>query len=58
LNLVITLSIGIATYPNPNFAKNHHDLLQLADEAMYVSKQNKIGEIYGYSKQGKIIKLD
>jgi diguanylate cyclase (GGDEF)-like protein len=54
----ISLSIGIATYPIPNFVENHKDLIDLADSAMYVSKEKREGEIFGYSADGSIIQLD
>jgi diguanylate cyclase (GGDEF)-like protein len=54
----ISLSIGIATYPMPNPVENHKDLIELADSAMYVSKEKRKGDIFGYSSNGKIIQLD
>jgi diguanylate cyclase (GGDEF)-like protein len=54
----LSLSIGISTYPQPNLVENHKDLIDLADTAMYLSKENRKGEIFGYSSTGKIIQLD
>ncbi len=54
----ISLSIGIATYPHPNFVENHKDLIKLSDAAMYASKEKRKGEIFGYNSKGKIILLD
>ncbi len=54
----LTLSIGIATYPFPNRVKNHEELIECADTAMYSSKVSRDGSIYGYSPEGEIIKLE
>jgi PleD family two-component response regulator len=54
----ISLSIGIATYPHPNYVDNHKDLINLSDAAMYASKGKRKGEIFGYNSKGKIILLD
>jgi PleD family two-component response regulator len=56
--LGISLSIGIATYPHPNYVENHKDLIKLADAAMYASKEKRKGEIFGYNSKGKITLLD
>ncbi len=53
-----SLSIGIATYPYPNDVENHTELIRLADEAMYASKELKKGFIYGYDSDGKLCKYD
>ncbi len=50
----ISLSIGIASYPDPNFVKNYEELILKADEAMYYSKQSKEAKIFGYNKDGEI----
>ncbi|MCU0846401.1 MAG: diguanylate cyclase [Spirochaetes bacterium] len=54
----ISLSIGIATYPFPNKVIDHIELISCADHAMYASKEKRIGEIFGYDAEGKILKLD
>lgn len=54
----ISLSIGIATFPQPNYVENHKELIDLADSAMYVSKEKRKGEIFGYNSTGKIIQFD
>jgi two-component system cell cycle response regulator len=54
----ISLSIGIATYPHPNYVENHKDLINLSDSAMYASKGKRQGEIFGYNSKGKIVLLD
>ncbi|MFH0974242.1 MAG: GGDEF domain-containing response regulator [Spirochaetota bacterium] len=54
----ISLSIGIATYPQPNYVENHKELIDLADSAMYASKEKRKGEIFGYNQKGKIALLD
>jgi diguanylate cyclase (GGDEF)-like protein len=50
----ISLSIGIASYPEPNRVKNFEELILKADEAMYASKQSKEAKIFGYDKDGGI----
>lgn len=50
----ISLSIGIASYPEPNKVKNYEELILKADEAMYSSKQSKTAKIFGYNKNGNI----
>ncbi|MBN1531801.1 MAG: diguanylate cyclase [Spirochaetes bacterium] len=54
----ISLSIGVATYPFPNFVKDHSDLLTLADQAMYASKEHRTGEIFGFSDRGEMTRFD
>ncbi len=54
----ISLSIGIATFPQPNYVENHKELIDLADSAMYVSKGKRKGEIFGYNSKGEIIQFD
>jgi len=54
----ITLSIGIATYPSPNMAMTHEELIVQADTAMYASKETRTGDIYGYNAEGMLIKMD
>jgi diguanylate cyclase (GGDEF)-like protein len=53
----ITISIGISTFPNPNNADNHEYLIQMADRAMYTSKKNRCGDIYGYDESNQIVKF-
>lgn len=54
----ISLSIGIASYPSPNFVDSHTDLISLADTAMYASKEERKGYIYGYNSAGILTRLD
>jgi diguanylate cyclase (GGDEF)-like protein len=54
----ISLSIGVATYPFPNFVMDHSELLALADQAMYASKENRTGEIFGFNDRGKMTRFD
>ncbi len=54
----LSLSIGIATYPQPNNVDSHQELLDYADNAMYSSKAKRIGEIFGYNSDGEVIKFD
>jgi len=53
-----SLSIGIASYPLPNRAVDHEELIQFADNAMYASKETRDGSIFGYSADGVLVKLD
>ncbi len=53
-----SLSMGIATYPEPNAAHDYEELIHFADNAMYASKETRIGSIFGYSPEGILIKLD
>jgi len=53
-----SLSIGIASYPTPNYAIDHEELIQYADNAMYASKETRDGSIFGYSSEGVLVKLD
>jgi diguanylate cyclase (GGDEF)-like protein len=50
----ISLSIGVASYPDPNKVKNYEELILKADEAMYASKESREAKIFGYDKNGKI----
>lgn len=54
----LSLSIGMATYPNPNHGDSYIDLVDQADEAMYVSKRERKGEIFGYNENGEITRFD
>jgi two-component system, cell cycle response regulator len=54
----ISVSIGIATYPYPNNAANYEELLACADHAMYGSKTEKKGDIFGYDFNGTLINFD
>jgi len=47
-----SISIGIATYPYPNEVNNHEDLIRMADNAMYSSKETRRGDIFGYDGAG------
>lgn len=49
----ISLSIGIATYPDPNNVENHKELIKLADAAMYASKEKRQGDIYACNSEGE-----
>ncbi len=53
----LTLSIGIATYPEPNRVQDFEELIQSADNAMYASKETRIGSIFGYNPEGVLIQL-
>lgn len=57
-NMGISLSIGIATYPHPNYVESHRELIELSDSAMYAAKEKRKGEIFGYNSKGKITLLD
>jgi diguanylate cyclase (GGDEF)-like protein len=50
----VSLSIGLATFPHPNFVMEYTDLIKLADEAMYASKEHRSGEIFGYDDSGSL----
>jgi len=54
----VTVSIGIATYPHPNQASNYEELINYADHAMYGSKEEKKGHIFGYDPKGALIDFD
>src|SRR4030042_4478153 len=54
----ISVSIGVATYPYPNNVINYMDLINGADYAMYGSKNERLGHIYGYDQDGTIITFD
>lgn len=54
----ISVSIGVATYPRPNNAADYMELIASADNAMYNSKIEKKGEIFGYNDAGAIINFD
>jgi len=53
-----SISIGIASYPFPNNIENYEELIALADEAMYMSKKTRTGNIYGYNNDCELVKLD
>jgi two-component system, cell cycle response regulator len=53
----ISVSIGIATFPYPNNITNYEELITLADYAMYGSKIQKKGDIFGYN-QGTLVNFD
>lgn len=50
----ISLSIGIASFPDPNNVSNFQELILKADEAMYASKETKECRIFGYDNNGAI----
>ena len=54
----VSLSIGIATYPSPNTVESHIELINLADSAMYASKEDRKGYIFGYNSAGILTRLD
>jgi two-component system, cell cycle response regulator len=54
----ISVSIGVATYPNPNRVNDFEKLIGCADEAMYSSKIERKGHIFGYDASGKIKDFD
>jgi two-component system chemotaxis family response regulator WspR len=54
----ISVSIGIATYPYPNDTAGYKELIICADKAMYSSKIERKGEIFGYDAGGSLINFD
>lgn len=54
----ISVSIGVATYPDPNRADDFEKLIGCADEAMYASKIERKGHIFGYDSLGKVKDFD
>lgn len=54
----ISVSIGIATYPYPNNVINYEELVTLSDYAMYGSKIEKKGDIFGYNQSGSLVNFD
>ncbi len=54
----ISVSMGIATYPYPNNITNYEELVALADYAMYGSKLEKKGDIFGYNQSGSLVNFD
>ena len=54
----ISVSIGIATYPYPNNVASYEELLGCADHAMYGSKIEKKGDIFGYDFNGALVNFD
>lgn len=54
----ISISMGIATYPYPNNITNYEELVTLADYAMYGSKIEKKGDIFGYNQSGALVNFD
>jgi two-component system, cell cycle response regulator len=54
----ISISIGIATYPYPNDIADYVELIICADKAMYSSKIEKKGEIFGYDAGGNPVNFD
>ncbi len=54
----ISVSIGIATYPRPNNMADYRELITCADNAMYGSKIEKKGEIFGFNAKGDLVNLD
>ncbi len=51
----VSVSIGLATYPYPNFVPDHSALITAADKAMYESKRDRNGDIFGYKDDGTIM---
>lgn len=59
--VTLTISIGLATYPQPNFVSELTELKECADQALYKAKETKSNNlshdgkyiVYGYSKSGK-----
>jgi diguanylate cyclase (GGDEF)-like protein len=54
----VSVSIGIATYPHPNSASGYEELITCADRAMYGSKEEKKGHIFGYNATGLLCDFD
>ena len=54
----ISVSIGVATYPEPNIGNEFEELIGCADRAMYSSKLKRKGHIFGYDKSGKLKDFD
>ena len=54
----ISVSIGVATYPQPNSVLKHEELITCADYAMYGSKVERKGHIFGYDSQGVLMNFD
>jgi len=54
----ISVSIGVATYPDPNRVNDFEKLIGCADEAMYSSKIERKGHIFGYDASGQIKDFD
>lgn len=57
-DLKLSFSIGVATYPLPTTCETYEDLISAADLAMYASKTERVGDIFGYNRDQKIINLD
>lgn len=54
INLSVTASLGVATYPDD--CQDLYDLMQLADEAMSLgSKKNVRNRVTAYDKEGALI---
>ena len=54
----ISVSIGIATFPSPNDTIDYQELIACADNAMYGSKIEKKGDIFGYDTKGALVNFD
>jgi two-component system, cell cycle response regulator len=54
----ISVSIGVATYPDPNMVNEFEELIACADQAMYNSKMERKGHIFGYNASDKIYDFD
>jgi two-component system, cell cycle response regulator len=54
----ISVSIGAVTYPDPNMVNDYDELIIAADRAMYRSKIDRKGHIYGYDKAGILVNFD
>jgi PleD family two-component response regulator len=53
----ISISMGLATYPYPDIVDTYSDMIKLADQAMYMSKENRKGEIFAHTTSGRIEKI-
>lgn len=54
----VSVSIGVATYPDPNSVNDFEKLIGCADEAMYASKIERKGHIFGYNSSGNVKNFD
>lgn len=54
----ISVSIGVATYPDPNDVLKYEELITCADYAMYGSKVERKGHIFGCDSSSKLVNFD
>jgi two-component system, cell cycle response regulator len=54
----ISVSIGVATFPDPNMVNEYEELIACADRAMYSAKMERKGHIFGYNASGKLFNFD